>query len=220
MYIMNHMSNNPVTINPDTSISEAKEIVSAKNFRHLPVTDEQGKMVGMVTDRDLRSAYPSTVLTEEEKQACIAKISEKPVHAIMSTKFVTLTPVSTLDDALFLLDRDKVGALPVLDESGKIVGIFSIRDLIKAYKELYGVGEKGSSLVVVEDDGQPHPLTRITQTLEEHAIDFTRLVKPQQTNTKDSAGFIYIRVNTFNLHAVHNALEESGFTLVTPGTNN
>ena len=220
MYIMNHMSKNPVTIRPDTSISEAREIVSSNNFRHLPVTDEQGKMVGMVTDRDLRSAYPSTVLSEEEKQASIVKISEKPVSAIMSTKFVSLTPISTLDDALFLLDREKVGAIPVLEESGKIVGIFSIRDLIKANKELYGVGEKGSSLVVVEDDGQPHPLTRITQTLEEHGIDFTRLVKPQQTDANNSTGFIYIRVNTFNLHAVHNALEESGFTLVTPGTNN
>lgn len=220
MYIMNHMTTNPVTISPDTPISDAGEIVNTNNFRHLPVIDARGKLIGMVTDRDLRSAYPSTVLTEKEKMACIDKVSDKPVSTIMSTKFVSLTGLSTLDDALFLLDRDKVGALPVLDDNDKVVGIFSIRDLIKAYKELYGVGEKGSSLVVIEDDGHHGPLTRIAQTLEEHNINFTRLVKPQNKNDDNSAGFIYLRVNTFNLNAVHHALEEAGFTLVTPSIKN
>jgi len=216
MYIVDHMTKNPQSISPRTSISEAREILSARKFRHLPVVDEQHQLIGMVTDRDLRSAYPSSVLTEEEKQACIAMISEKPVSTIMSTKFVTLSHLSTLDDALFLLDRDKVGALPVLDDQGHVIGIFSIRDLVKAYKQIYGLGERGSALVVIEDDGCENPLTRIVETLESHNINFTRLVRPQYNNRQDSPGFIYLRVNTYNLNAVHSALRKAGFSVTTP----
>lgn len=216
MFIQDYMTTSPITASSDTPIATAREIINSNKFRHLPITDTDGKLIGMVTDRDLRSAFPSTVLTEEEKQACIAMISEKSVNAIMSKKFSALSADSTLDDALFLLDRDKVGALPVLDEEGRVIGIFSIRDLIKAYKELYGLGEMGSSLVVIEDDGQQNPLTKIVRALEEHSINFTRLVKPLYKNDTNGKGMIYLRVNTFNLSAVHTTLEKAGFSVVTP----
>jgi acetoin utilization protein AcuB len=74
----------------------------------------------------------------------------------MSVDCVGLTPESTLDDALLLFDRDRMGALPVLDD-GRVVGIFSSRDLLAAYKELFGVGEKGSVLLAIEDDGHGRP---------------------------------------------------------------
>lgn len=220
MFILNYMTTSPITASSDTPIDKAREIINSNKFRHLPITDADGKLIGMVTDRDLRSAYPSSVLTEEEKKACIAKISEKTVDAIMSKKFTSLSASSTLDDALFLLDRDKVGALPVLDDKGRLIGIFSIRDLIKAYKELYGLGERGSSLVVIEEDGQPNPLTKIAQALEEHNINFTRLVKPQHKQENNEKGLIYLRINTFNLKAVHGALEEAGFSVITPTIEN
>lgn len=213
MYIARYMKKEPVTVRPETTIAEVKEILAAKHFRHLPVVDENGRLLGMVTDRDVRSAYPSSVATGRQHREEVLKIGHSPVCEIMSWDVVYLSPAATLDDALILLDRQKVGALPVVDEEQKVVGIFSIRDLIRAYTIIFGLGERGSCLVSVQDDGKPRPLTRIVHVLEEHDIHFSRVVRKRAADHPTEPAVITIRVNTMNLRAVHQALEEAGFAI-------
>ncbi len=215
MFIARYMTTPPLTIPPEMTIPAAKELLQSRHFRHLPVVDSTGKLVGMITDRDLRSAYPSSVLSAEVIKTCLVELDKTPVSAIMSRAFFTVSPDSTLDDALILLDRERVGALPVLDANGKVVGVFSIRDLIKAYRSLFGLGERGSAMIVVEDDGNPKPLSRIARVLEEHRIRFTRLIRKDKDDAQDKAT-IYLRVNTYNLSAVRNALDEAGFHVTIP----
>ncbi len=213
MYILSYMKKDPVTVQPETTIAQVKEILASKHFRHLPVVDDSGHLLGMVTDRDIRSAYPSSVLSGSAAREEIVKIGQTPVCEIMSWDVVYLSPHATLDDALILLDRQKVGALPVVDGERLVVGIFSIRDLIRAYTQIFGLGERGSALVSVRDDGKPRPLTRIVHTLEEHDIHFNRVVRKQGEGPGAGPQIITIRVNTMNLRAVHRALEEAGFVL-------
>lgn len=219
MYIVQHMSPSPVTIGPDMLIPAAKEILRSRNFRHLPVVDGAGHLLGMVTDRDLRSAEPSSVCGEDERKASLARVGKTPVGAIMTRGFHTLGAFSTLDDALHVFDHEKVGALPVLDENNKVIGVFSIPDLIRAYKKIFGLGERGSALVAVEDDGQRKSLSRLIHVLEEHDIRFTRLLRTAG-DQDGSDGTMYVRVNTFNIKAVHSALAEAGFKVTVPGIDN
>lgn len=213
MYIANYMKKPAVTVHSETTIAEVKDILATRHFRHLPVVDDNGRLLGMVTDRDIRSAYPSSVLSSAQTRDEMLKVNQSPVCEIMSWDVVFLSPYATLDDALILLDRQKVGALPVVDDERTVVGIFSIRDLIKAYTSLFGLGERGSALVGVKADGKPRPLTRIVHVLEEHDIHFNRVVRKKEA-TKDSAQeTITIRVNTMNLRAVHRALEDAGFVI-------
>ena len=156
MYIARYMIKEPVTVTPEMLLPEARRLLTENNFRHLPVVDREGQLVGMISDRDLRSAYPSSMLSESESLQVYERVKRAVVADIMSVDCVGLTPESTLDDALLLFDRDRMGALPVLDD-GRVVGIFSSRDLLAAYKELFGVGEKGSVLLAIEDDGQGRP---------------------------------------------------------------
>jgi acetoin utilization protein AcuB len=211
MYIIDHMVKTPVTITADLSIPAARELINSHNFRHLPVVNEAGNLVGMITDRDLRSAYPSTILTEGERRQSHEQLSQTPVRDIMSREFTCLSLFSTLDDALLLLDRQKIGALPVLDDEQKVVGIFSIRDLMKAYKQLFGLGEKGSFMIEIEDDGRLHAASRIIAALEEHNIRFTRLVQTEGGNNTEGAGVFYVRIHTYNTNAVHRVLRNAGF---------
>lgn len=213
MYILSYMQKKPVTVQPETTIAQVKEILASRHFRHLPVVDDSGHLLGMVTDRDVRSAYPSSVATGRATREEIQKIGQAPVCEIMSWDVVYLSPNATLDDALILLDRQKVGALPVINEERLVVGIFSIRDLIRAYTQIFGLGERGSALVSVKDDGKPRPLTRIVHTLEEHDIHFNRVVRKKGEGDQTGPQIITIRVNTMNLRAVHRALEEAGFVL-------
>jgi len=138
----------------------------------------------------------------------------------MTRKPVSLGPGATLDDALFLLDRHNVGAIPVVDEKGRLTGVFSIRDLMKAYKELFGLGERGSALIEVEDDGQPQILTRIVQALESGNIPFTRLVRTAAGESRTAKRAIYLRVHTYNVHGVHEILREAGLRVSVPTLRN
>ena len=65
MFITQHMTRNPVTVSPETLLPAVREILQSGKFRHLPVVDGENHLVGIVTDRDLRSASPSSVLSEE-----------------------------------------------------------------------------------------------------------------------------------------------------------
>ncbi len=209
MYISRHMTKDPITISPAMNLPEARALLNDYHFRHLPVVDEQGELVGMLTDRDLRSAYPSSVISDSESRLVYERVEKTEVAEIMSTNCVFLTPDSTLDDALFLFDRDQMGALPVLDD-GQVVGIFSIRDLTAAYKQSFGVGEKGAVLVGLEDDGSEDILTRLVKLLEQEKIPFTRLLR---VGNKDGKDAIYVRINTFKIAAVLEIFEENGFNV-------
>jgi len=203
------MTAEPITVSPAMLLPEARALLNEYQFRHLPVVDGDGVLLGMLTDRDLRSAYPSSVLSNSERRLIYEKVEKTTVAEIMSTNCVTLGPDSTLDDALFLFDRDQMGALPVL-EDGRVVGVFSIRDLTTAYKNLFGVGEKGSILIGIIDDGSPGIMTRIVTLLEEHDIPFTRLLRIQY---KKDGNTIFLRINTFKVGKVYKLLENAGLVI-------
>jgi len=206
----------PLTVEPDILISEAREILRSNRFRHLPVIDKDWRLVGMVTDRDIRSAYPSSVLSGEDRRYELEQVSKTPVSEIMSTDLVNLLPHSTIDDALLLLEKKRVGAIPVLDEKGVIVGIFSMRDLMRAYSRIFGLAEKGGSLITIKDDGEPNVLARIVNILEQKGIPLTRLSRTKLTEDEKSPVIVYIRVQTYNISAVHSVLVSAGFELVDP----
>lgn len=209
MYILRHMTPDPITVSPAMLLPEARTLLNEYHFRHLPVVDDKGRLVGILTDRDLRSAYPSSVISDSERRLVYERVEETAVSEIMSTECVTLGVDSTLDDALFLFDRDQPGALPVLDGE-QVVGIFSIRDLNAAYKTLFGVGEKGAVLIGIQDDGSPTIMTRIVTFLEKEKIPFTRVLRIYDKRDGDT---VYLRINTFKIAAVLELLEENGFSI-------
>ncbi len=214
MFVTTYMTKKPVTIFPDTLIPKAKEILRERGFRHLPVTDQQGVLLGMVTDRDIRSAFPSSILEEQERKRILGRVANSTVESIMSTSLSSLSLRSTIDDALILLEKQNIGALPVLDDSNKVIGIFSIRDLMRAYGDLFGLYEKGSVLVSIKEEGQD-TINRILRTLEKNDIPIIRLVRATQpTEDKKETQVIYIRVQTMNLPSIKNAMKEAGLTLL------
>ncbi|ADH85808.1 CBS domain-containing protein [Desulfurivibrio alkaliphilus] len=209
MEIKKYMSAPPVTISPEITIPAARALLKSHHFRHLPVVDKEGGLLGMVTDRDLRSAYPSSVLDQDNRQH-LAELEHKPVSAIMSQAVHTLSTEASIDDALLLLDREQVGALPVVDGQNRVLGIFSVRDLMRAYRNLFGLGERGSAMLVIIDDGSPRPLSRLGAALEAADLHFTRLLKVKGQKAGEE-NLIYLRVNTCNLPAVHKVLAAAGF---------
>ncbi|HWP58618.1 MAG TPA: CBS and ACT domain-containing protein [Candidatus Acidoferrales bacterium] len=123
MLVRNHMTKNPITVGPDDDVHQVRYKMLKGNFRRLPVVAD-GKLVGIVTDRDIRPYL--------ESAGC------KPVKEIMTRDPQTISPDDTLERAAqILLDR-KIGGLPVV-ENGKLVGIVTTSDVLEAFLEVMGV---------------------------------------------------------------------------------
>lgn len=214
MFIADYMTADPLTITADVLVSKARRLLDDNHFRHLPVVDEEKKLIGVVSDRDLRSAYPSTAIDDDTYNKIYETVAATPVAEIMSINCSCVSIEATLDDALLVFDRDKVGALPVVTEYDVVIGIFSMRDLTAAYKKLFGSAETGSSLIAVLDESKSHnALSRIASILEENDVQCTRLIKIGQKSGFDR---IYMRIESFKVGNVHKHLQDSGFTLLKP----
>ena len=213
MFISDYMTAKPLTISADMLLPEARQLLTEYHFRHLPVIDKDNKLIGMISDRDLRSAYPSSVLSDAERDEAFKKVEKTTVSEIMSQNCSCLTISSTLDDALMVFERDKVGALPVVTDEDEVIGIFSMRDLTAAYKKLFGAAEKGSELIAILNDGQSRSLSKILTLLDKNDIQCSRLV-----NIGEVSGFdrIYLRVKTLIARDVQKLFQENDFTLLKP----
>jgi acetoin utilization protein AcuB len=215
MYVASSMTADPLCLHPEMSLLQMRELIGGKNFRHFPVTDASNRLVGIVSDRDLRSVFPSTALDPLVRQEQLERLGQIRVDAIMSRPAITLPRAATLDDALLLFDRHSIGALPVVDHDGGLVGIITVRDVLGAYRRLFGIGGAGSSLVEVPDDGRPNLLSRIATALENAGIACNRIVRTGGANGTDSdRGTVYARVQTYNIHAVHETLRAAGLETV------
>lgn len=213
MYISEYMTSNPITISADLFLPHARRMLNEYQIRHLPVVDKERKLVGIVTDRDLRSAYPSSVISKGDKILSFEQVEKTTVADIMTTSCSTLQPEATIDDALIIFDRDKVGGIPVVSEDDVVLGIFSLLDLTAAYRKMFGVSEKGSVLVGVEDDGRDNILSALVTLLDNKNIPLTRLIR--LTDKKDTTK-LYLRINSPRPIEVIKLLKSKGFVVLEP----
>ena len=129
MLVREWMAKDPLTAGPTTSIKIAWKLIQERRIRHLPVVDE-GRLVGIVTDRDLRRVLPSpaTSLEIHELHYLLDKIT---VSEVMTKDVITTAPFTAIPDAARTLLRNRIGALPVV-EGGMLVGILSQTDVLEA----------------------------------------------------------------------------------------
>ena len=125
------MTPKPITITLDESLQGAMELMQMKRIRHLPVVDGTGKLIGLVTDRDLRRAAPSPLFGGDQEKAA-GQLEGTTVERVMIRSPATIAPTARLQDAMKLMVEKKYGALPVVDGI-KLVGILTPIDVMKSW---------------------------------------------------------------------------------------
>lgn len=131
MLVRDCMTPSPLTLGPDDSMHDALELMGLKRIRHLPVVDPSGRLLGLVTDRDLRRAAPSPLSGGNAGEAQ-AVLDNTPVERVMVRGPTSVAPAQPLKDAVSLMVDKKFGALPVV-ENGKLVGILSQIDVLRVF---------------------------------------------------------------------------------------
>jgi acetoin utilization protein AcuB len=129
IHVKDWMTSSVVCIAPDESLPDAHETMTQHNVRRLPVVNQNGKLVGIVSLSDVREAQPSdaTTLSIYELHYLLAKLS---VDQVMSRNVYTVTPTTSVGDAAKLMLDHKVGGLPVV-EDGRLVGIITESDIFR-----------------------------------------------------------------------------------------
>ena len=107
-----------MTIGRDADIFEAQEKMARNRIRHLPVVDEDDHLVGIVTDRDIRSALPYSLFKDPQDKNGQDKIAALTINDIMTPNPFSISPMDTIQDTLLLIQKKRVGAFPVVDDSG------------------------------------------------------------------------------------------------------
>lgn len=213
MFIDKSMTTNVVTVGPEDNILDAREKMTKHRVRHLPVVEKDMILVGIVSDRDIRSAMPSTLLEGEAKEQEKELIARYRIRDIMTKNPVTISPMGTIEDALLLMQRMRVGAFPVVDAQGRLKGIISIRDLMRAFINVLGIEEPGTLLCILAED-KLGTTKRIVDAISEERIPFGSILVARHWEEGKRAVFPYLL--TQNVSKVKKKLEELGFTLLNP----
>ncbi|MEW5985819.1 MAG: CBS domain-containing protein [Chloroflexota bacterium] len=162
MLVRERMTVNPVTIAPDASVPDALRLMRERKVRRLPVLDGHGRLVGIVSDKDLLHASPSpaTTLAIWEIPELLARLK---VEKVMTREVITVTEDTPLEEAACLMADRRIGGLPVM--RGKtLVGIITETDLFKSLLQLLGGRRPGVRLTVLTS-GAKGTLAQITSAI-------------------------------------------------------
>jgi acetoin utilization protein AcuB len=164
MLVKNWMSKKVVTVDAEESMQETMRLMKINNIRRLPVM-KKGKLVGIVTDRDLRSASASdaTSLEVHELLYLIRKIKAKE---IMTKNPITIPLDYTVEETALIFLEKKISGAPVVNRNGNVIGIITQTDLFRVLLSLTGVGEKGIQFAFELED-RPGSIKEITDIIRE-----------------------------------------------------
>ena len=200
MFISKFMTRNVITLGPEADITEAYTLMQRHRFRHLPVLREGSRLIGIVSDRDIRSAMPSKYFHDAEGiDFEHGQMTGIFIQDVMTKDPVTISSVSTIQDALLLIEKTRVGAFPVVEDSQKLVGIISDRDLLNAFIQALGIREPGVLLGVVVNE-HPSEMEQIVRTIISEDIAMGSILVARSWQPGKRAVFPYLLTkNTANL---------------------
>ncbi|MHB1420777.1 MAG: CBS and ACT domain-containing protein [Bacillota bacterium] len=209
MYVRVRMTPKPITVTRRTTIAEALDIMRSNNIRRLPVV-EKSKLIGIVTDRDLREVSPSpaTSLSIFEINYLLAKTRIGEIIP-KSKKIITITPDAYLEEAALSMREHKIGALPVV-EGDELVGIITETNIFDAFIDLMGLRDPGTRITLKVED-RPGVLADVTNVIKEYGLNITHIAVfgegQEETN-------LVLRVNTFNADGVVATLKNHGYQII------
>jgi acetoin utilization protein AcuB len=209
------MSNNPVTVSPETTVPDALTLMEKIGIRRLPVVDKD-RLVGIVTLLDLVRASPSqaTSLSIWEMNYLLAKL---PVRDVMAKTVLTVSPETPIDEAAKLMREHRLGGLPVVSE-GKLAGIITETDIFTAFLDMLGVNRGGLRLTLELPDrqGSLAEVAEVFRNLSLNVVSVTVLPSEPGKNVGLSVWRLQGSINTGTLLDV---LREKGFDVIHTSEN-
>ena len=211
LLVQDSMTREVAVLPPQATAGEALALCRERRIRHVPVL-EDGRLVGIVSDRDLRSATPA--LGDPTRAEALGRIV---VSEVMASDVTTAQPEDPIEEAANAMREKKIGCLPVV-EGDALVGIISSSDVMEALVYLMGAHEPGNRLEVVMPD-RPGTLAGVAGIFGELGINIVSAVAGPRRDLPDSSepGRVAVfRVDTMDLREAVEILERAGYAILWP----
>ncbi len=204
MSVKDFMTRKVVYISPDTTIAHAADLMREQDLHRLPVI-ENDKLVGLVTEGTIAEASPSkaTSLSIYEMNYLLNKTKVKDV---MIKDVITVSAYASLEDATYLMYKNKVGILPVVDNE-QLYGVITDRDIFAAFLQVSGYGEEGvrARFIVDNKAGELEKIIRLVSDKEYN------IVSTVQIATKSGKVVIEVQIEgKVDLEEVRSLFEDAG----------
>lgn len=201
MLVRDYMSQPPIVISPNTPISDALKMMRERRIRRLPVVNPAGRLIGIVSDKDLLHAEPSpaTSLSIWEITYLLGRIT---VEQVMTRDVLTVDPTTPLEDAAQIMVDRKIGGLPVV-ETDQVLGIITETDIFRVFALLLGAHERGIRVTATAID-RPGLLADLTGATARAGGDITAIVTyPADGGSKAS---VFLKVKGVSMEQLTAAL--------------
>jgi acetoin utilization protein AcuB len=209
MLIEEIMKTDVYTLHSDQTVQDVVDLFEEKRIRHAPVL-ENGKVVGVVTERDLKDALPSRFSVSPKINAYAKSVAE-----IMAKKPITAHPMDFVEEIALVFYEQKIGCLPVVSQD-KLVGFLTETDLLYKYIELTGAHQPGSH-IEIRVPNRSGILYEVSKVFYNHHVNvLSVLVYPDKKNSSNK--ILVFRVQTMNPLAIINDLQKEGFDVLWPNT--
>lgn len=191
MLIKDWMSSDIISAQEDTSMMKASKMMKDAGIRRLPVVNAQGRLMGIVTDRDIKEASPSKA-TSLDVHELYYLLSEIKVKDIMTPKPFTVHVTDTVEKAAVVMLEKKVEGLPVVDDDDKVMGIVTESDIFQVLISITGAYQGGVQMGF-KLPNQPGSLKAVLDDLRNHGA---RIVSILTAYERSEEGFrqVYIRI--------------------------
>jgi acetoin utilization protein AcuB len=196
MIVGNRMTKEPTTAEPDELLIRASHKMQTGGFRRLPVVSE-GKLVGILTDRDLR-----------EHQGYL---EHTKINGVMTEKPVTVTPATTLEDAAQIMLERQFGGLPVVAD-GRLVGIITASDILQAFLDVMGASHGGSTRIDFVLEGEEHGFVEATRLVAREGGEVLGVGTYRENLGENPV--CYLRLLSGSPEKIAKALRASGFNVL------
>lgn len=199
MLIENWMTKDVVTATPETSMMKASKLMKERGISRLPVVDEKGALLGIVSDRDIKDASPSKATTLDMHELYYL-LSEIKLKDIMTKQVVTIRPGETIERAAALMLEHNIGGMPVVDERKKVVGVVTDSDIFKVLVRITGVLEGGVQ-IGLRLSNEPGGLVPVLDYLKDNGARLMSLLtscEPAEVGKRD----VYIRIRDMDVAAL------------------
>jgi acetoin utilization protein AcuB len=209
MIVARRMKRNPVFVDEEDSMKKAMDLLKDNEIRHLPVIKGGDKLVGILSERDIRQASPSAATALEIREIYYL-LDKVKVKQIMTRRLYTISSSASIEEAALIIREKKIGCLPVVD-NGQLVGILTETDIIDSFIEAMGVSGPGYRVELALPN-KPGILFEVFKLLK----DFdTNIVSVASAPHDDPARKILIlRIETKSYKVLKAAIKKSGYEMV------
>ena len=207
MLVEEIMKKDVFTLRSDQTVQDVLDLFEEKRIRHAPIVDD-GKVVGIVTDRDLKEAMPSMFTVSPKGEPYKKKVSE-----IMTKNPMIAHPLDFVEEIALLFYEQKIGCLPVVSQN-ELVGFLTETDLLYTYIELTGAHQPGSQ-IEIKVPNRSGALYEVSKVFYEHKVNvLSVLVYPDREDSSNK--ILAFRIKTMNPISIIEDLRKEGFDVLWP----